>query len=257
MEHKIFQKIEQSSKPNFSDVISKSFDMFKLVFKEGLIHSLISLAIAIPFLLIIYIPVLPAYIDMIQHAGEYGYQPTFFKDMSPVLIVVWVLFVFVFSFLLQVVNVSVLGHFLKLVKNKDLGTNDTIGGYFSIAKEHFGKILLLSLATMGIAILATMLCYFPIIYAMVPLTIITPIFVFNPEMSVGDLVKASFKLGNKYWGVLFGIIFIASLIATLGMIACYIGFVATMAYNYVAYYYIYKDTIGFDEEPSTSGNLLV
>lgn len=250
MEHKIFQKIEQSAKPDFSNIISKSFDLYKKVISEGIIHSLIGLAIAIPFILIIYVPMVPIYVDVLQNAGDPYYQPNIFEDMAPAMIAAWVFIVFVMSFIMQVFNFSVFGHFLKFLKNKDLGTNDDIGGYFTIAKEHFGKIIVMSLATTGIALLAMLACYLPIFYVMVPLTLINPIFIFNPELSVGDMVKASFKLGNKYWGVLFGLIFVSSLIASAGMIACYIGLIATMFFSYIVYYYIYKDTIGFDEEVS-------
>ncbi len=246
MEHKIFQKIEQSAKPDFSNIISKSFDLYKKVISEGIVHSLIGLAVVIPFIIVIYIPLIPGYIDMAEHLGETNYQPTFFEDVAPAMIVVWALVVVVMSFIMQVLNVSIMGHFLKLLKNKDLGTNDDIGGYFTIAKTHFSKIVILTLATTGIALLAACACYLPIFYVMVPLTLVIPLFVFNPDMSVGDIIKASFKLGNKYWLILFGIIFISSMISSLGMIACYIGIIATMFFSYVASYYIYKDTIGFD-----------
>ena len=257
MEHKIFKKIEQSSKPDFSDIISKSFDMYKKVISEGIVHTLISLAIAIPFILIVYIPILPGYIDMITHAGDPYYQPSFFEGMGPVMIIIWVLVVLVMSFIMQVFNVSVFGHFLKFLKKKDLGTNEDIGGYFTIAKEHFGKIIILSLATTGISLLAMLACYLPLFYVMVPLTLVSPIFIFNTEMSVGDMVKASFKLGNKYWGVLFGIFFISGMMASLGLIACYIGIIATAFFSYIVSYYVYKDTIGFDDEVQTSTSEIV
>lgn len=257
MEHQIFKKIEQSSQPDFSDIISKSFDMYKTVIKEGIMHMLVVIAISLPFALLVYIPILPAYIDMITHAGDPYYQPSFFEDMAPAMIVVWVLAIFVLSFIMQVLNISILGHFLKFLKNKDLGTNDDIGGYFTIAKTHFGKLVILSLATLGISLLAIAACYLPIFYVTVPLTLITPIFIFNPEMSVGDLVKASFKLGNKYWLVFFGLFLISGMMASLGMIACYIGLVATAFFTYIVTYYAYKDTIGFDAIAEEDSSLIV
>jgi hypothetical protein len=149
---------------------------------------------------------------------------------------------------MQVLSVSIFGHFLKFLKNKDLGNNDDIGGYFTIAKEHFGKIIVLSLATTGITLLATIACFLPVFYVMVPLTLITPIFIFNPELSVADMVKASFKLGNKYWGVLFGLFIVSGLMASLGFVACYIGIITTAFFSYIVYYYVYKETIGFDTD---------
>ncbi|WP_281986852.1 hypothetical protein [Aquimarina aggregata] len=258
MEHPIFNKIENSKKPDFGDVLSKSFELYKKTFSMGVTHSLISLVIMIPFLLIVYVPVLPGYIEMIQNAGDPYYQPSFFEDISPVMIVIWVLVIFIMSFLLQVLNFSVYGHFLKALKKIDLNTDDDIGGYFTIAKQHFGKIILISLATMGIALLATLACYFPIFYVMVPFQLVIPIFIFNQEMSVGDIIKAAFKLGNKYWLVLFGLIFISGMLSALGVIACYVGIIFTMFFSYVVSYYVYKDTVGFEHgEPEGEQTLFV
>ena len=143
---------------------------------------------------------------------------------------------------------SVYGHFMKFLKKEDAGSNEDIGGYFTILKEHFGKLLLLSLASMGIAILATLLCYLPIFYVMVPLHWIFPMFIFNEKLSVSDTIKAAFKFGNKNWGIFFGLGFVCIILASLGAIACYIGMIATMFFTYIATYVTYRDTIGFDEE---------
>ncbi|WP_109302541.1 hypothetical protein [Aquimarina sp. AU474] len=258
MEHPIFNKIENSKKPDFGDILSKSFELYKKAFSIGLIHGLISLAIAIPFVLIVYIPILPTYIEMIEYSGDPYYQPTFFEDYSFIMIAIWVLVVFVMSFIMQVLNISVYGHFFKALKNEDLNTTDDIGGYFTIAKNHFGKIVILSLATMGIGILAMLLCYFPLFYVMVPFQLVIPIFIFNQEMSVGDIIKAAFKLGNKYWLIFFGLIFVSAIFSSLGVLGCYIGVIATMFFSYIVSYYMYKETIGFEDgQPEKENTLFI
>ncbi|MBQ4820786.1 hypothetical protein [Aquimarina sp. MMG016] len=255
--NQLFEKIENSKKPDFGDVLSKSFEMYKKTFSIGLVHVLISLALAIPFILIIYIPLLPFYIDMIQNSGDPYYQPEFLEGFSVIMIIVWILLVFVLSFVLQVFNISIYGHFLKVLKNEDLGLTEETGGYFTIAKNHFGKIILISLANMGIALVAALACYFPVFYVMVPLQLVIPIFIFNQEMSVGDIIKAAFKLGNKYWLVFFGLILVSSIFSALGLIVCYIGIIATMFFSYIVIYYMYKDTVGFDEEESQEEDTLL
>jgi len=247
MEHEIFQRIENSKKPDFSDVISKSFDLYKKYFTQGLVHSLVALALMIPLILIIYIPLLPMYSEMIQNVGNPSYQPSMFEDYSIGAIVGWYLLVFLASFVMQAVNMSVFGHFFKFLKKEDLKTNEDIGGYFTLLKENFSKLLVLSLATMGIAIVAMLLCYLPIFYVIIPLHWIFPIFIFNTNLSVQDTVKAAFKFGHKNWGVFLGIGFVCSLLSSLGMIACYIGLFATMFFPYIATYVTYRDTIGFQE----------
>ena len=249
MESNLFQKIENSKSVDFGNILSKSFELYKKVFQEGLMHTLVSLVVVIPFILIVYIPILPIYIDMLTGGGDpyyYGSDP--FMDYTILWWVGYVVIVMLLSFLLQLVTISIYGHFLLALRNADMGTSHEIGGYFDLLKDHFGKILLLSLATLGIAVLATLLCYFPIFYVMVPLQLILPIFVFNQKMSVSDIVKAAFKLGNKYWGVLFGLIIIAGILSSLGAIACYIGLIATAFFTYIVIYYFYKDSVGFDDD---------
>lgn len=249
MESNLFQKIENSKSVDFGNILSKSFELYKKVFNIGLMHTLVSLVVVIPFILIVYIPILPIYIDMLSGGYDpyyYGNDP--FMDYSILWWVGYVIVVLLLSFLLQLVTISIYGHFLLALRNADTGSSHEIGGYFDLLKDHFGKILLLSLATMGIAILATLLCYFPIFYVMVPLQLILPIFVFNQKMSVSDIVKAAFKLGNKYWLILFGLIIVGGILSSLGAIACYIGLIATAFFTYIVIYYFYKDSVGFDDD---------
>ncbi|MBW2936810.1 hypothetical protein KXJ69_01755 [Aureisphaera sp. CAU 1614] len=247
MEHPIFEKIQRSPQPDFGDVISKSFELYKKTFTQGLTHTLISLVVVIPFILIIYIPLIPMYIEMIQNAGDPYYTPTAFEDYSIAMIVGWVILVFLFSFLMQMVNMSIFGHFFKDLKRMDYGTNEDIGGYFTLLKTHFSKLFMLSLATLGIALLAALLCYLPIFYVMIPLHWAFPIFIFNDKLSVSDTIKAAFKFGNKNWLTFAGIGIVVSIIASLGAIACYIGMIATLFFTYIATYVTYRDTIGFED----------
>ena len=61
----IFQRIERAGKPSFSDILSKSFELFKKVWKEAFYHVLITIAILIPFLIIIYV-------SLIYNDGLFG-----------------------------------------------------------------------------------------------------------------------------------------------------------------------------------------
>ncbi|MBW1295506.1 hypothetical protein [Aquimarina litoralis] len=246
--NQLFERIENSKKPEFGDIISKSFELYKKVFSVGMVHALVIFALAIPFVLATYLPLLPFYIDMIQNSGDPYYEPSFLEGYSVIMIIVWVIVIFALSFVMQVLNVSVYGHFLKILKNVDLGLNEETGGYFTIAKKYFGKMILISLANMGIGIVAMLACYFPLFYVMVPLQLVILIFIFNPELSVENIIKAAFKLGNKYWFTFFGLIFVSGIFSALGIIACYIGIIATLFFSYIVMYYMYKDTIGFENE---------
>lgn len=250
MKTTLIHKIENSKSVDFGDILSKSFELYKKVFMEGLMHTLLALVVIIPFILVVYIPILPMYIDMFQHAGDpyyYGYDP--YYDFSPLFWIGYVIVVMLLSFLMQLVTMSIYGHFYYALKRADTGTpEEEIGGYFDLLKDHFGKLLLLTLATFGIALLATLLCYLPLLYVMVPLQLILPIFAFNSELTVSEIIKASFKLGNKYWGILFGLMIVSGILASLGAIACYIGLICTAFFTHIVMYYFYKDCVGFDDD---------
>lgn len=249
MQNDIFQKIENAKTPDFSDILSQSFDLFKKYFKEGIIHGLISIAVALPLLLLVYIPIIPVYIEALQNAGDPYYTPSFVNEFGFIYMIVWFILVFVLSFAVQLVNMSVFGKFLKFLKKEDLGINEDEGGYFTILQAHWKKMLVLTLASMGIAVGAALLCYLPIFYVIVPLHWLFPIFIFNDKLSVSEIIKAAFKIGNKYWLHFVGIGIVVSLVTSVGMIACYIGIIATMPFTYVATYVGYKEVIGFDESP--------
>jgi hypothetical protein len=81
---------------------------------------------------------------------------------------------------------------------------------------------------------------------MVPLQLLVAIFAFNPQLSVSEIIRASFKLGNKYWLTLFGLIIISSLIAQLGVLLCLVGVFITAYFIYVPLYLFYRDSVGVD-----------
>lgn len=247
MKTTLLERIENAKSVDFGDILSKSFELYKKDFNNGLMHALVSLLVVIPFILVVYVPILPFYIEMIQHAGDPYYSPSFLDEYGPGIIFGWVIFVLILSLVMQVVIYSIFGHYYKSLKIADVGGDEEIGGYFTLLQQHFGKLLLLTLATFGIALLATLLCYLPLLYVMVPLQLILPIFAFNTELDVSDIIKAAFKLGNKYWGILFGLIIVAGILSSLGMIACYVGLIATAFFSHIVMYHFYKHSVGFEE----------
>lgn len=250
MEHPIFKKIEQSKKPDFGDILSNSFQLFKEVWVEGLMHGLISMLFVIPLIIAAYAPIMPMYMDMITgRYDSYYYEPSF--EPSIPWLIGYVVIIIALSFFVQIFVFAINAHFYKVIQQKDTGYPKDTGGYFTFLKGNVTKIILIQLASLGIALLATLLCYLPIFYVMVPLQLITPIFVFNSDLSVSDLIKASFKFGNKYWLIIFGIIMVSSVIAQLGIILCFVGVIITAYFVHIPMYLMYKESIGFDEEPAS------
>ena len=258
MQKDIFQKIEEAKPLDLGGILSKSFELFKTVWQEALYHVLISMAVVVPMILIVYIPYFAFIFQMTSYDGggyydsygnyEYGYydQPDMTQYLP--LLIIYIIVVFVLIFLVQAVVFGITAHFFKVVKKVDTGSNEDVGGYFDLIKGNFTKLIMLSLATFGIALLATLMCYLPIFYVMVPLQLMVVFYAFHPELSVSEIIKASFKLGNKFWLVIFGLIIISSFIAQLGLLLCIVGIFFTAYFVHLPMYYVYKDAIGFDDD---------
>lgn len=253
MEHPIFQKIENSKKVDFGDMLTFSYNLFMKVWKQGAMHTLVVMIFVIPFLLLVYVPIIVMSMQASRHSYYdpyyYDYGPETWFD-NPLLLVIWLIVVFVLIFLMQAAALGINAHFYKVCRIVDTESGEDEGGYFDYFKNGgFMKILVLSLATFGIAMAALLLCYLPIFYVMVPLQLIVPIFAFNPKLSVNEIVKAAFKLGHKHWIYVFGLALIAGNVAQLGILACFVGIIFTACITYLPIYYFYKHTIGFDPQP--------
>ena len=226
--------------------------MFKKVWLDGFLHLIVTALAVIPLVLAIYLPLVPAFITAVQSGGgSESFQPNL--DYPIITIVGYVIMVFVVMILTQVLSIGITAHYFKVCKIKDLDSQEDDGGYFSYLKGvNFGKLFVLSMAIFGIAIIATLLCYLPIFYVMVPLQLIVVIFAFNDNLSVSEIISVSFKLGNKFWLLVFGLIIVSSMIAQLGMILCFVGLFFTAYFAHIPIYFFYKETIGFGDDSDDS-----
>ncbi|RMA66532.1 hypothetical protein [Ulvibacter antarcticus] len=250
MQKDIFQKIEEAKKPDFGDILSRSFEFFKLVWKEGLKHVLVTIVVLIPAILLIYVPYIIFFISAgaFDSPGSYdNVEPDFVRYIP--LLILYFLLVFVIMFFAQTVAFAITAHFYKVCKKVDTGESFETEGYFEYLKGgNFKKIFLLALASFGIAIGAALLCYLPLFYVMVPLQLLVVIHAFNKDLSVSDIIKAGFKLGNRFWIIIFGLVMISSIIAQVGILLCFVGVFVTAYFVHIPIYFVYKDTIGFDDE---------
>lgn len=149
-----------------------------------------------------------------------------------------------------IANLGLQAAFYRLVRVKDRNDNQEQGVNFGMffKKDYLKKLAVFSLAYLGIMILSYILCFLPILYAIVPLQYALIIFAFHPEWSINDIYTAGFKLGNKKWGVSFALVLVSGLVAYIvGFLACLIGIYATMSFVMLPGYIIYKEVIGFTE----------
>jgi hypothetical protein len=95
---------------------------------------------------------------------------------------------------------------------------------------------------------AALLCYVPLIYAIIPISFFTIVYAFNPEMSIGDIVSISFNLGTKKWLISFGLFVVTYLLVIfLSILTCGIGSLFLSPFVYLPLYFVYKSVIGFEE----------
>lgn len=250
MESEFFQKVENSQKVDFGDVLTKCVELFKKTWQEGAMHVGIVMAAVIPLVILIYGPIL--WYSEMQRSSYYDYNGDYTyvsNEPNAMLIIIWVLVVILVMVFVQTLSMGIAAHFFKVCRTIDMETGEPTKDYFEFFKGgNLKRLITLALASMGISLLAVSLCYLPIFYAIVPLQLMVPIFAFNPKLSVSDIIRGAFKLGNKHWIYVFGFYIIASQVAQLGVLFCVVGIIFTASIVHLPVYYFYKDTIGFDEE---------
>jgi len=233
-------RVQQAKNLDFGDIFNKSIALFKKVWVQGLIMLLLTMVIMIPIWFIMYLLMIAAgFIDL--NASEMS------NDWSVLLMIPFGILVFAFSLFAMVISFGMRAGFYRICKMKDLNQAGPDDYFFYLKKPYLGKVIKLSLASFGIVILATMLCVFPVIYVSVPIALMYVVFAMNPEMPVSDIIKSSFALGNKKWFLTFGLLIIAGILSGIvGMLLCGIGIYITASFSYIPAYYIYKESVGFD-----------
>ncbi|MFV0540343.1 MAG: hypothetical protein ACK5MZ_03780 [Aestuariibaculum sp.] len=243
----ILNKIEKAKELDFGAILGQSIELFKKVWVQGMLLILISVAIMIPLYLMIYIPIIffgiidPNSLDPDNINGSDG-------AMALVLGIIVILLMLCMVSCFIVVVFGLQTAFYRICKVKDFNEAESDDYFYYLKKGHFKKTAVLALATMGIYLLAAALCYLPVFYVIVPLSFVSVIHAFNPELSVSNIVNLSFKLGNKKWLITFGLMFVSGIIANFGLFLCIVGVIATVSINMIPQYFIYKEVIGFGDE---------
>ncbi len=249
----IYDKINRAPDLDFGIIFGNSLELFKKSWIQGFILQLIIFAMTIPFILIFYVP----FVAMIITESQDGYVDSaayegFLAGFSIFAVVFFIIGILVISAVSLCLYAAFYRILYKFDHDKDVLTNDF---FYFLKGKYLSKALVLVLVTVvlyGIVLALIIPTFFVstlgIFYLIVPLMFFSIVFGFNPEMSVGDMVSSSFKLGNKKWLIGFGLIMVSSLLASaVGFLLCGIGSLFTAAFVYHPVYFIYKEVIGFDE----------
>jgi hypothetical protein len=241
-------KIQNAKDLDFGTIFSKSIELFKKVWLQGFVTVLLRGVLIVPLMLIMYIPLIFMGIlgsevldsQSIENGLEEG--GVFF-------IAIFYLLMFIVMFFAIIIMFGMHASFFRICKIKDF--NETTGDdyFYFFKKRYLAKTIKVGAASAGIYMLAFLLCVFPIFYVIVPVALINVIYAFNPDLSVSNIVKLGFDLGNKKWLITFGLIIVASLLAQIvGALMCFVGVYVTTSFVFLPEYFIYKEVVGFDDD---------
>ncbi len=254
--NQLFEKLEHLSPLDFGDIFNKSIELFKKVWLQGFVHLLISFLVILPLIVIMYIPMfaIAGMAGLENQLDDYQFP---IEEFSVGLLILFFVLILVISMAAGAIQMAITAHFYRVCKQVDLEQSESSSYFMFLKGKYLGKVFALSIAIFGISLLAILACYLPIFYVMIPLQLIGVIFAFNPDLSASDIIKASFKLGNKKWLILFGLIIVGSMLSQfVGMILCFVGIFFTASFVYLPVYFVYKETVGFEEDLSETTDTL-
>lgn len=243
----IQEKIKKNAPVDFGNVFGSAFDLFQKVWLQGFLLQLLGILVQYGSSMILYIPLMAL-------GFVVNDQALVTENLSLGSIVIFILFMvlcLVIIIILVTFNFGLQAAFYRIVRVKDRNKQTQQGVNFGMffKKKHIKKVVVLSMAHIGIIILALMLCVIPIFYVLIPLQFAIIIFAFHPDLTVNEVYKAAFKLGNAKWGVAFGLVLVSGFLAIfVGFLACLIGIYFTISFVYLPGYLVYKEVVGFYED---------
>ncbi|MDP5081775.1 MAG: hypothetical protein NWP87_03895 [Winogradskyella sp.] len=243
------QRIQNAKNLDFGTLLSQSIELFKKVWVQGLVTLLLNLVLAIPFIMVVYIPLI--FMGFFEaYSSSYDmYDPYLEPEFSPMMIFSLILVYMFLLIAMSTIGFGLKAAFYRICKLKDLNQIGSEDYFYFFKKPYLAKTIKLGLAFSGISIVATLLCFFPLIYVIVPLSFMVIVYGFNPDLSISEIITLGFALGNKKWLIAFGLMIVSGFLAGIvGMLMCCIGIYVTASFSYLPHYFIYKDVIGFDDE---------
>jgi hypothetical protein len=85
-----------------------------------------------------------------------------------------------------------------------------------------------------------------------------PVFAYNAHLSISEVVKVAFALGNKKWGITFLILLLNMILFyVVTFVTCGLGALFVSCFLYLPQYIIYKKVIGFDTSESASQSIVL
>jgi hypothetical protein len=236
----LLDKIARAEALDFSDVISDTVDLFKKVWLKGL---LVVVFIVISAFCIGFVFRL---IGLSQEINPNIFVDGFNLEAFASFYATNIIYSIPQTILVSTITLALVAAFYRICNQITSGDDGNEDYFFFFNKEYFSKVFMLGIIHAGIGVLAQLLFFVSYLYFFVPLAYFAVILANNPNLSEMEIVKASFALGNKKWLITFGTMFVAGLMAMLGLIGCFIGVFFTISIVYLPVYLIYKESIGLN-----------
>lgn len=236
--NRLLYKVEHAKPLEFNDIFSNVIELFKKVWLKG-------------FLMVLILVGFTLGVNMVFSIIGLAPNVLFFRGEEQSL--TWFFIYSILQGIPQTILVSTLtlalvSAFYRMCIQYDANAPAVDDYFYFLKKEYFSKLFMLGIIYTGIATVAQLMLFIPYIYVAVPLGYIAIVFVNNPELSEMEIVKASFKLGNKKWLISFGTLLVAGFLGFLGVLACGIGVLFTISIVYLPTFVIYKEVVGFGVE---------
>ncbi|MCT4628886.1 hypothetical protein [Winogradskyella sp.] len=236
---------------DFGNVFNNSIELFKKTWVQGLVTVLLNMVLAIPVVMVVYIPMFFLGLFDVFSSGfdSYGYYDSYNEPEVSLSFLLLVIPMYLFLLVvMSTISFGLRAAFYRICKMKDFNEMGREDYFYFLKKGYLGKTVKLSLVSVGIAVVASLLCVLPIFYVMIPLYYMYIVYAFNPEKSVSEIVNLSFAIGNKKWLLSFGLLLITGFLATIvGFFMCVVGVYITQSFIMLPTYLIYKDVVGFED----------
>ena len=168
----LLNKIQTSKSIDFGNLFNESLGVFKKVWIQGLLLQLFSIVLMLPFLISFYLPYFTLALDgdLSQTMGTDDLSHALVEEYGTSLIWIYLLMIMV-----SIISTLFYLGFYRIVKEMDHGNPFVMSDFFYFFKGSIlGKAIGVLLAYTAISILAALLCFFPLIYAIVPLMFMLP-----------------------------------------------------------------------------------
>lgn len=234
-------KIERAKDLDFGSIFNNNIDLFKKVWLQGFITMILTGILILPFYFIMYIPMLAIGILNPEsfNSGE---------DPNILMVIFFIIMLIVFFLAAAVVSTGMRAAFYRICNHKDAKNNESDNYFFFFKRKYLKKTISLGLSIAGIIFLSLLLFILPFIYVSIPVAYMMVIYASNPDLSVNEIIKAGFSLGNKKWLFTFLLVIVSWFVSLLGLILCVVGIYFTQQFILLPFYEVYKQVVGFDEK---------